>query len=155
VVSLGFFFRGTIKFHMHGVDSVSYNKYHDTPGGKDGRCLRLANYHLQVPKSRNLEALTSQNTLGPIGRQWECFTFYLLSLQHVSTLLCNLQRAEIYYEGDTFCTHFHTFPCQLSSNQSPIKMAIRKTFNDVDVRKWKVNTKRNNKDRQVASCNFI
>jgi hypothetical protein len=135
----GGFFHGTIKFHMPGVDPVSYNKYQDNPGGKDGRCLRLANYHLQVPMSRNLEALTSQNPLGPI------------MFRH----LCNLQRPEIYCEGDTFCTHFHTFPCQLSSNQSPIKMAIRKNFNDVDVRKWKVNIKRNNKGRQVASCKFI
>jgi hypothetical protein len=35
--------------------------------GKDGRCVRLKTYHIQVTMSRNLEALTSQNTLGPIG----------------------------------------------------------------------------------------
>jgi hypothetical protein len=39
----------------------------DNPGGKDGRCVRLTTYHLQVSMSRKLEALTSQNTLGPIG----------------------------------------------------------------------------------------
>jgi hypothetical protein len=41
--------------------------YQDTPGGKDGRCVWLTTYHLQVPMSQNLEALTYQNPLGPIG----------------------------------------------------------------------------------------
>jgi hypothetical protein len=35
--------------------------------GVKGRCEWLTTYHLQVPMSRNLEALTSQNPLGPIG----------------------------------------------------------------------------------------
>jgi hypothetical protein len=43
------------------------NKYQDTPGDKDGRYVRLTTYHLQVPMSWNLEALTSQNPLGPIS----------------------------------------------------------------------------------------
>jgi hypothetical protein len=43
------------------------NDYQDIPGGKDGRRLRLTTYHLQVTISRNLDALTSQNPLGPIG----------------------------------------------------------------------------------------
>jgi hypothetical protein len=30
-------------------------------------CVWLTTYHLQVPVSRNLEALTSQNPLSPIG----------------------------------------------------------------------------------------
>jgi hypothetical protein len=51
------------------------NEYQDTPGSKDGRCVRLITYHLQVPMSRNLEALTSQNPLGPICLYWEYFTF--------------------------------------------------------------------------------
>jgi hypothetical protein len=42
------------------------NDYQDT-GGKDGRCVRLKTNHLQVPISRNLEALTSQKPLGPTG----------------------------------------------------------------------------------------
>jgi hypothetical protein len=50
-----------------GADSASLNVYQDSPGGKDGLCVKLATYHLQVPMSRDLEALTSQNTLGPIG----------------------------------------------------------------------------------------
>jgi len=65
------------------------------------------------------------------------------------------QRAEGDYEGDTFCVYLNTVPSQISSNQSPIKMAIWKTFNDVEVSKWRVNTKKSNKGRQVASCNFI
>jgi hypothetical protein len=48
------------------VDSAYLNEYQDTPGGEDGRCVWLTTYHLQVPMSRNLEALTSQNPLGPI-----------------------------------------------------------------------------------------
>jgi len=44
---------------------------------------------------------------------------------------------------------------QISSNQSPIKMAVRKSYNDVEVSKWRVNTKKSNKGRQVASCSFI
>jgi hypothetical protein len=51
------------------------NEYQDIPGGKDGWCVGLTTYHLQVSISRNLEALTSQNPLGPIGLYWECFTF--------------------------------------------------------------------------------
>jgi hypothetical protein len=43
------------------------NEYEDTPGGKDGWCIRLTTYHLHVPLARNLEALTFQNPLGPIG----------------------------------------------------------------------------------------
>jgi hypothetical protein len=34
-------------------------------------------------------------------------------------------------------------------------MAIGEIFNDVEVRKWRVNTKRSNKGRQVVSCKFI
>jgi hypothetical protein len=63
----GDFVRGIRQFHEPGVDSSSKNEYQDTPGGKGGRCVWLTTYHLQVPMSRNLEALTSQNRLGPIG----------------------------------------------------------------------------------------
>jgi hypothetical protein len=60
-------FRGIRQFHVPGVDSASKNEYQGTPEGKDGQCVWLPTYHLQVPMSRNLEALTSQNPLGPIG----------------------------------------------------------------------------------------
>jgi hypothetical protein len=63
----GEFFRGIRKFHVPGVDSASKNEYQDTRGDKDGRCVWLATYHLQVPMLRNLGALNSQNPLGPIG----------------------------------------------------------------------------------------
>jgi hypothetical protein len=43
------------------------NECQDTPGGKDDRCVWLTIYKLQLPMSRNLGALTSHNTLGPIG----------------------------------------------------------------------------------------
>jgi hypothetical protein len=44
-----------------GVDSASKNEYQVNPGGKGGRCVRLTPYHLHVPKSINLGALTSWN----------------------------------------------------------------------------------------------
>jgi hypothetical protein len=47
-----------------GVDSASKNEYHVNPGGKGGRCVRLTTYHLDVPMSRNLGALTSWNPVG-------------------------------------------------------------------------------------------
>jgi hypothetical protein len=61
------FFPGICQFHVLGVDSVSKNEYQNTPGGKDSHCVRLTTYHLQVPMSQNLGALTSHNPLGPIG----------------------------------------------------------------------------------------
>jgi hypothetical protein len=61
------FFRCIRQFHVPGVDSASKNEYQDTAGGKDGRCVWLTTYYLQMPMSQNLEALTSQNPLGPIG----------------------------------------------------------------------------------------
>jgi hypothetical protein len=47
-----------------GVDSASKNEYQVNPRGKGGRCLRLTTYHLHVPMSRNLGALTSWNPVG-------------------------------------------------------------------------------------------
>jgi len=35
--------------------------------GKDGRCVRLTNYHHHVPLSRNLGTVTFWNSLGPSG----------------------------------------------------------------------------------------
>jgi hypothetical protein len=63
----GDFFHGIQQFRVPRVDSASKNKYQDTPGGKDGRCVWLTTYHLQVLMSRNLEALNSQNPMDPIG----------------------------------------------------------------------------------------
>jgi hypothetical protein len=47
-----------------GVDSASKNEYQVNPKGKGGRCVRLTTYHLHVPMSRNLGALTSWNPVG-------------------------------------------------------------------------------------------
>jgi hypothetical protein len=47
-----------------GVDSASKNEYQFNPGGKGGRYVRLTIYHLHVPMSRNLGALTSWNPGG-------------------------------------------------------------------------------------------
>jgi hypothetical protein len=63
----GNFFCGIRESNVRGVDSASKNEDQDIPGGKDGQCVWLTTYYLQVPKSWNVEALTSQNPLGPIG----------------------------------------------------------------------------------------
>jgi hypothetical protein len=55
-----------------GIDSrfrrkfslASKNKYQVNPASKGGRCVRLTTYHLHVPMSRNLGALTSWNPVG-------------------------------------------------------------------------------------------
>jgi hypothetical protein len=58
-----------------GVASASKNEYQVNPGGKGGRCERLTTYHLHVPMSRNLGALTCWNTVGlfrPVMGQLYC-----------------------------------------------------------------------------------
>jgi hypothetical protein len=35
-----------------GFDSASKNEYQYTPGGKDGRCVRVTTYHLHSTESR-------------------------------------------------------------------------------------------------------
>jgi hypothetical protein len=60
----GDLFHGIRQSHVPGVHPASKNEYQDTPGGKDGRCVWLTTYHLQVTMSRNLWALTSQKSLG-------------------------------------------------------------------------------------------
>jgi hypothetical protein len=67
VVSLGNFSVASDNSMCPGSTQPLKNEYQDTPGGKDGRRVWLTTYHLQVPMSRNLEKLTSQNPLGPIG----------------------------------------------------------------------------------------
>jgi hypothetical protein len=47
-----------------GVGSASKKEYQINPEGKGGRCVRLITYHLHVPMSRNLGALTSWNPVG-------------------------------------------------------------------------------------------
>jgi hypothetical protein len=37
----GDFFRGILQVHVPGVETAFRNEYHDIPGGKDGRCVRL------------------------------------------------------------------------------------------------------------------
>jgi hypothetical protein len=58
------FFRGICQFRVPEVDSASKNEYQVNPEGKCGRCVRLTTYHLHVPMSRNLGALTSWNPVG-------------------------------------------------------------------------------------------
>jgi len=59
------FFHGSSDSTMcPGVDSASENEYQDNPGGKGGRCVRLTIYHLHVPMSIHLWALTCWNPVG-------------------------------------------------------------------------------------------
>jgi hypothetical protein len=44
----GNFFHGILQFRVAEVDSASKNEYQYTSGGKDGRCVWLTTYHLQV-----------------------------------------------------------------------------------------------------------
>jgi hypothetical protein len=66
------------------------NEYHDTLGGKDGRFLWLTTYHLQVPMSRNLEALTFPEPSGPhrpvMGLLYFCSKLYVIGLDSVLLL---------------------------------------------------------------------
>jgi hypothetical protein len=41
VVSLGIFSEATDGTMCPGIDSASENEYQETPGGKDGRCVRV------------------------------------------------------------------------------------------------------------------
>jgi hypothetical protein len=75
----GNFVRGIRKFHRpESTQPLKMSTGYSW--GKEGRCVRLTTNHLQVPMSRNLEVLTSQNPLGPIVLQWDCFTFFLFLL---------------------------------------------------------------------------
>jgi hypothetical protein len=80
-------YRGIRQFHVPGVDSASSNEYQGIPGGKDGRCVWLTTYHLQVPMSRNLEALTSPEPSGPHRPVMGLLYFYVPeypNIQHMS-----------------------------------------------------------------------
>jgi hypothetical protein len=68
-----------------GVDSASKNEYQVKPGGKGGRCVRLTNYHLHLPMSRNLVALTSWKPVGlfrPVMGQFFDVITSLVSLDY-------------------------------------------------------------------------
>jgi hypothetical protein len=49
-----------------GVDSASKNEYQDTPGSKDGRCVRLTTYHLHVPNVKKIRGLNLPDPHGPV-----------------------------------------------------------------------------------------
>jgi hypothetical protein len=58
-----------------GVDSVP--EYQDTPGGKDGRCVRLTTYHLHVPNVKKIRGLNLPDPHGPVQA---CSGKFLLQL---------------------------------------------------------------------------
>jgi hypothetical protein len=66
-----------------GVGAASKNEYQVNPGGKGGRCIRLTTYHLHVPMSRNLGALTSWNPVGLFRPVMGLFTFLCLINVHL------------------------------------------------------------------------
>jgi hypothetical protein len=72
-----------------GVDSASKNEYQVNPGGKGGRCIRLITYHLHVPVSRNLGALTSWNPVGLFRPVMGLFTFFIFYQGDINFFVCN------------------------------------------------------------------
>jgi hypothetical protein len=81
-VSLGFYSVASDSSMSPGVDSASKNEYQVNSGGKGSRCVRLTNYHLHVPMSRNLGALTSWNPVGlfrPVMGQLYPFLYMFLA----------------------------------------------------------------------------
>jgi hypothetical protein len=77
-----------------GFDSASKNEYHVNSGGKGGRCLRLTTYHLHVPMSRNLGALTFRNPVGlfrPVMGQLYLYTYiyiYMFIYIYIYIYIC-------------------------------------------------------------------
>jgi hypothetical protein len=87
-VSLGFFPVASDSSMCPGVDSASENEYQVNPGGKGGRCVTLTTYHLHVPMSRILGALTSWNPVGlfrPVMGK-----LLVLAVQHISLALLHI-----------------------------------------------------------------
>jgi hypothetical protein len=67
-VSLGILSEATDGTMCRGVDSVSKNEYQETPGGKDGRCVRVTTLPpSQCRKSRKSGALTYRIPKGRSG----------------------------------------------------------------------------------------
>jgi hypothetical protein len=84
-----------------GVDSASKNEYQVNPGGKGGRCVRLRTYHLHVPMSSNLGALTSWNPVGvlrPVMGQ-----LYLLPFTLCITNLTNFNISDVDFSLVKIC----------------------------------------------------
>jgi hypothetical protein len=61
----GKFFRESNNFMYPASTQPLKLGYQNTPGGKDGRCVWLTTYQIQVPVSRNLGTVTSQTLWDP------------------------------------------------------------------------------------------
>jgi hypothetical protein len=73
----------------------------DVPGGKGGRCVRLTTYHLIMPMSGNLGALT---LLDPSGPAWPVMGVLYLYLYYDIFVNCNWVDTRWQY----YSTHLHT-----------------------------------------------
>jgi hypothetical protein len=62
---MGDLFRGIRQFHVPGVDSASKSEYQDTPGGKDGRCVRLTTYQTSCAGVTESGSLNLSEPSGP------------------------------------------------------------------------------------------
>jgi hypothetical protein len=75
-------FSTVLRFYL-----ASKNEYQVNPEGKGGRCVRLTTYHLHVPMSRNLVALTSWNPVGlfrPVMGQFYLYLYLVVPCLHSS-----------------------------------------------------------------------
>jgi hypothetical protein len=101
-----------------GVDSASETEYQVNPGGKGDRCVRLTTYHLHVPMSRNLGALTSWNPVGLIRPVMGQLRIYIYIYIYICIYIC------IYIYG-TILTSTSDRTTALGSNQPLLKMSTR------------------------------
>jgi hypothetical protein len=116
-----------------GVDSASKNENQFNSGGKGGRCVRLTTYHLHVPMSRNLGALTFWNLVGlfrPVMGQFYLHLYYYFLLSSLSSVVSLLTQPHIQLlhvlsrgqsgRGMRLTTHLHTLPRLGISGAKPL-----------------------------------
>jgi hypothetical protein len=132
VVSFGNFSVASNNSMCPGWTQPLTNECQEAPGGKDGRCVRLTTYHLQVPISRNLEALTSPEPSGPhrpvMGMLCRLLCrinlfFVSKNLQNFSTWIVYFKNSHIYRKVN-FATHVCRFVGIYIGNAALLKTCL-------------------------------
>jgi len=102
-----------------GIDSASKYEYQVNPGGKGGRCVKLTTYHLQVPMTRNLEALTSWNPVQACNETAFNYIYCSLLLFHINARNTanptNLQPPYHMHQFSTATNEFHNISSHFMS----------------------------------------